>query len=152
MNYVTINLYCYQETQEYSISKQILGWAHLLPESATSLAPGVTTRGVAFTRLRNSEKRKKRMSWKGGEKGVREGVPSVPALSTDSHQRCKLGPVCSHCFPYCSIPLLQDECTLPCSHLRCTVKALILEMTNIWISDNSHFFLMFANVWMDHDM
>lgn len=78
--------YCYQATQEHSITKQILGWAHLLPESATPLAPAVTsTRNATFTRLSITEKRRKRMSWKEREKGIRKGDIKASVTSATNY-------------------------------------------------------------------
>lgn len=96
MNYFPINLfYCYEATQEHSITKQILDWASLLPESGISLAPGVTsTSDVTFTKAWNDreKKKKERGARKGRKKGGRsdEGsvrVPPITASGTDSYQR-----------------------------------------------------------------
>lgn len=55
--------YCYQATQEHSITQWIP-----LPESATPLAPGVIkTKDTTFTRLRITEKKEKELEGKEGE-------------------------------------------------------------------------------------
>lgn len=55
-------------------------------------------------------------------------------------------------FLHCCSARWKDYCILPYNHLGCTFTGFILEMTNIWISNHSHFLLMFAHMWMAHAM